>query len=139
MQLVPQRRSDEAVIDLRELRMQYAQAVLDGDVLEESSVESTPSTFVVCSLPETLQPECSAAAAAGDAGEEWVDVTGEEEEEEEEEAVDGQKKPGHKQEDSGYSSGDDASTLKIARLAKWSVVRRRKEVRFDEEAIEKQR
>jgi hypothetical protein len=117
----PQRKPDEAVIDLHELRIQHAQAVLDGDAVEESSVESNRSTFATRSLPKTLHSEYGAAAAAG-YYEDWADVT-----DEEEQAVDGQKKPGRRREDSKYSSGDDASTLKTSRPAKWPVVRRRQE------------
>jgi hypothetical protein len=90
----PQREPDEAVIDLHELRMQHAQAVLDGDACEESSVESNPLAFATRSLPKTIHSE-HGAAAAGDDEEDWSDVT-----DEEQQAVDGQNKPGRRREDS---------------------------------------
>ncbi len=124
-----------AVIDFDELQLQYAQAILDGHVFEDSSVEGTLLQVTMQSRAESLPSEY---CEGGDEEKEehddeadWVNIS------DEENAVDGQKASNHKREDSGYSSGEAYSTRKTARV-RVPVVPRRKKVRFDDEAIEKE-
>lgn len=112
------------VIDMNELRMQYAQAILDGDIFEESGREDTPLQMAMPSQREV------ADANNNNNENDWVDVS-----DDEEGAICGEGSS-HRREDSGYSSGETERISNTTR-ADSPVAHRRKTVRFDEEAIEK--
>ena len=131
-QQLRQEKSDAVTIDMRELRTQYAKAVLDGDTCEESSTQSRCLPFAMRSTAKPPTPEiCHAGGDETD----WVDVS---DGEDDEDTIDGQKESGHKRDDSGYSSGDIDQTLTTDRTRP-PVVPQRKNVCFDERPVEKER
>lgn len=124
-----QHKPDTAALHLYELRMQYAQAILDGDTFEESSMEHSAPIFTIPSQAESLPQENPIID-----DEEWVDIS----DDDVEDTADRKKEQNHKREDSGYSTGDTTETLENTRAIKRPMVLRRKKVRFDQEAVEKQ-
>jgi hypothetical protein len=122
-------RSEEVVIDLEELRRGYTQAVQDGAVFEDSSVESLP--FAILTPPPRI-PMVDRREVEQEAEDDWVD-----EPSEKSSARDTQEGSKHKREDSGYSSSHSASPAAGIMYIRGQR-KRRKMVRFDEEAIQKQ-
>lgn len=130
---LPQYESNGAIIDMKELHLQYAQAILNGDVIVESFVDadSPPHSLIAQSLlAASLPQKCSTHDGHE---EDWVDMS-----DEEESAVEEKSGSGHKREDSGYSSAEASYRKKIAQ-GKRPDAKRRKTVRFDDEATEEQK
>ena len=128
MQQQPQQVSDRTVTNMDELRMQYAQAVLDGDACDESEMEDTSSPAAIQNPMEAWPAEKGDTEADGD---EWEDIP-----DDEEDAAEEHNEPGHKRDDSGYFSGETDSTTRTCQAKPPVLVR--KMVRFNEQAIEEQ-
>jgi hypothetical protein len=127
-----QQKYDEMMISVEKMSLQYAQAILNGDVFEESSVDvDSPHCSLITEslLSASLPPE---SGACDEDKRDWVDVS-----DDEKSVVDGKTEACHKREDSGYSSAE-ASYRKTLAQGKWPVAKWRKTVRFDEETVEKQ-
>lgn len=121
---------ERVVMDMDELRMQYTQAVVEGDALEESMLDSPPVSLCIQRQRSIAE---SKTCEADHREEDWVDIS-------DEEAIKQQNNAGHRRDDSGYcSSGGTDSVGGLAAPEKRNVVQKVKKVRFDEEAIEKQR
>ena len=130
-QSLRQHQFDGAVVYTNEMHLQLAQAILNGDVTEESPVkaDSTPQSLIaqsllVASLPQQL-------GTSDEHEEDWVDMS-----DDEESVVEEKMKSSHKREDSGYSSAEASYREKIAKGQR-PVAKRGKTVRFEEEAIKK--
>ena len=139
-QQLPQRKPNGEVVDVKELRLKYAQTILDGKVVEESSLEfDSPSrslitqsllgsSLVRSSQLKTCLPE-QHGPGDGEEGD-WVDIS-----EDEKSAADERKGSCPKREDSGYSSSSASFTTKAVE-EKAAVAKPKKTVRFDEVAVE---
>lgn len=124
----PQQVLDRTVMNMDELRTQYAQAVLDGHACAASEMEESAG-------PAAIQnPKVTCPAEKGDTeadGYEWEDVT-----DDEEVAIEGHSEPKQKRDDSGYFSGETESTPSPSQPK--PTLLRRKMVRFREGVIEEQ-
>ena len=113
-----QQKADQVIDDMNELRMQYAQAILDEGACVDSSSKGSYLTIVMQSRKETWAKECDGVGGVEveaddhnddndndndsdrDDWEDWEDVS-----EDEEDDFDSENGSGHKKGDSGYSSG----------------------------------
>ncbi|ERF68814.1 hypothetical protein EPUS_06258 [Endocarpon pusillum Z07020] len=126
-----QQKADPVIVDMNELRMQYAQAILDGGACAESSSKGSYLTIAMQSRKDTWAKGCDGVGGIeveeehedddhvddenndndnDDDMADWEEVSGDEQDE-----IDSEYGSGHKRDDSGYSSGKAESASKTLR------------------------
>lgn len=150
---IQQQKADPAILDMNELRMQYAQAILDGGACAESSSRGSYLTIAMQSRKGIWARGCDGVGGIeveeeqedddnrddnnnnndnDDDMADWEDFS-----EDEEDEIDSENGSGHKR-DSGYSSGKAESALKTSPAGMPGMPLGRK-VYFNEETIDKER
>jgi hypothetical protein len=147
-----QQKADPVIVDMNELRLQYAQAILNGGACAESSSKGSYLTIAMQSRKDTWAKGCDGVGGIqveeerreeeddddnndndnDDDTADWEDVS-----EDKEVEIDSENGSDHKR-DSGYSSGKVESASETSR-AGMPVVPLGRKVHFDAETTDKER
>lgn len=100
---VRQQSSEDLMFGMTKFRMQYLQAVLDGDAIDDSSVDTNHERADLSRFPEPAPQETAQNAAGDDGDADWVDTS------DDEDASERETEPEIIRKDSGYASGDALS------------------------------